>query len=204
MLKKIIIPATLCLGIYLAPASFATVSPENTVVETVLPDGQTAVSEAIDDNSEETNTIEESELTHKMLQAQKSEAAKTYDKYGIGLTLVAMGIVLLALIVLSILFYCFGSFSSKLLTKRKKAAKAKTATADSEDHEDHSLDSGETIAAIVAALSQHFSTDHDFEDTILTIRRMKKSYSPWNSKIYNMRHTPEHVHNPATAKGPRR
>ena len=33
---------------------------------------------------------------------------------------------------------------------------------------------------------------HDMEDTILTIRRMRKAYSPWNSKIYNMRHIQEH------------
>ncbi len=31
------------------------------------------------------------------------------------------------------------------------------------------------------------------EDTILTIRRMRKAYSPWNSKIYNLRAVPEHV-----------
>mgnify|MGYP000836756622 CR=1 FL=1 len=29
------------------------------------------------------------------------------------------------------------------------------------------------------------------EFPILTLRRMKRAYSPWNSKIYNIRHVPE-------------
>lgn len=41
------------------------------------------------------------------------------------------------------------------------------------------------------ALSEHFGDGHDMEETILTIRRMKRAYSPWNSKIYNLRHMPE-------------
>ncbi|WP_290390901.1 OadG family protein, partial [Paramuribaculum intestinale] len=53
-------------------------------------------------------------------------------------------------------------------------------------------DSGEVIAAISMALAEHSGHGHDMEDTILTIRRMRKAYSPWNSKIYNMRHIQEH------------
>ena len=41
------------------------------------------------------------------------------------------------------------------------------------------------------ALAEHFGDQHDMEDTIITIRRLKKAYSPWNSKIYNLRQTPE-------------
>lgn len=51
------------------------------------------------------------------------------------------------------------------------------------------------IAAISAALAEHFGVSHDMEDTILTIRRMKRAYSPWNSKIYNLRHEPGLHHN---------
>jgi ABC-type cobalt transport system substrate-binding protein len=32
--------------------------------------------------------------------------------------------------------------------------------------------------------------DHDVEETILTISRVKRSYSPWSSKIYTLRETP--------------
>ena len=52
------------------------------------------------------------------------------------------------------------------------------------------------------ALAEHFGQGHDMEDTILTIKRMKKAYSPWNSKIYNMRQIPEVSAAHATARRP--
>ena len=36
---------------------------------------------------------------------------------------------------------------------------------------------------------QHLEV-HDVEDTILTINKVKKAYSPWNSKIYSLREVP--------------
>ena len=74
--------------------------------------------------------------------------------------------------------------------QRKRVAHGVTPE-DAEDHHDE-LDSGEVIAAISMALAEHEGHGHDMEDTILTIRRMRKAYSPWNSKIYNMRHIQEH------------
>ena len=50
-------------------------------------------------------------------------------------------------------------------------------------------DSGEAIAAIAMALHEHLDA-HDRENTVLTINKVKRAYSPWNSKIYNMRHLP--------------
>ena len=145
--------------------------------------------------SENVNYVEESELARKMQQAKKAENARQYDSFGGGITIIAMCIVVGALIVLSILFYIFGSISSWFISsKKKKIAKSKTSDSDSAVHND-TPDTGEVIAAISAALAQHFATDHDMQDTILTIRRMRKSYSPWNSKIYNMRHLPEVAHN---------
>ena len=49
---------------------------------------------------------------------------------------------------------------------------------------------GEVIAAISMALHEHQGADHDVEETILTISRVKRSYSPWSSKIYTLRETP--------------
>lgn len=144
-------------------------------------------------DSKEVNYVKESELAHEMEQAQKAKDAETYDSFGGGITIIAMCIVVGALIVLSLLFYLFGSISSWFLshTKKKIHAEKKTEHAIAKD-----LAPGETFAAIAAALAQHFSHDHDMEDTILTIRRMRKAYSPWNSKIYNMRSTPEVPHHP--------
>ena len=39
------------------------------------------------------------------------------------------------------------------------------------------------------ALYEHLNT-HDIEETILTINKVKRTYSPWSSKIYTLRETP--------------
>lgn len=169
------------------------------------PNGQVLVeSQAV--SSGEVSTIEESKVTQEMIQAEgnvknkrlsqkeKAENAKINDSWGGAITLIAMCIVLSALIVLSVLFFFFGKISSWTMSRKKLKAHGKS----KHDAEDHhlELDSGDTIAAIAVALAQHFDTKaHDLEDTILTIQRMKRSYSPWNSKIYNLRRLPDVVHN---------
>ena len=50
---------------------------------------------------------------------------------------------------------------------------------------------GEVFAAISLALHEMQSDVHDVEDTVLTITRVKRSYSPWSSKIYTLRETPQ-------------
>ena len=49
---------------------------------------------------------------------------------------------------------------------------------------------GDVIAAIAMALHEVQGSDHDVEETILTISRVKRSYSPWSSKIYTLRENP--------------
>lgn len=142
-------------------------------------------------DSKEVRTVQESELTRKQIQAKKARNAAENDKYGGAVTIIAMSIVLAALIILSILFLGFGKISSAIQTSRKRKAHGVTAE-DAEEHHDE-LDSGEVIAAISLALAEHLGQGHDMEDTILTIRRMRKAYSPWNSKIYNIRPLPEHI-----------
>lgn len=115
----------------------------------------------------------------------KNQLITDSDNSGMGVTLMSMCIVLCALIVLSLLFLFFGKLFAKNQSKKKSEAKGEHAVADDEDH-----DSGEVIAAIAMALDEHFNSKHDMEDTVLTIRRMKRAYSPWNSKIYNMREVP--------------
>lgn len=120
--------------------------------------------------------------THKIF---KNRVIADADNSGMGVTLMSMCIVLFALIVLSLLFMFFGKIFAKKQSKIKSEA---TGAAEVDDDDNH--DSGEVIAAISAALHEHFNSKHDLEDTVLTIRRMKRAYSPWNSKIYNMREVP--------------
>ena len=50
--------------------------------------------------------------------------------------------------------------------------------------------SGEINAAIAAALILHFQESHDFENTVITIKKVQRTYSPWSSKIYGLRENP--------------
>lgn len=135
----------------------------------------------------EDEAIPESAVARKMTQAEKAHNAAVNDSWGGAITIIAMCIVISALFILSLLFLCFGKISERLLSKKKEMTN-KSVTSDNGRAE---VDSGDVIAAIAAALSEHFGEGHDMEDTILTIRRMKRAYSPWNSKIYNLRHMPE-------------
>lgn len=134
--------------------------------------------------------VQESELTRKMIQAEKAKNAAENDKYGGAITIIAMSIVLSALIILSVLFLIFGKISASIQKHRKRQAHG-VSIDEAEDHHEE-LDSGEVIAAISMALAEHEGYGHDMEDTILTIKRMRKAYSPWNSKIYNMRVVRDH------------
>lgn len=199
MLKKHILNVALC-GLLLAAAPAAaavTVDPQHEYTEVSCQGDQTNV-EGDWVNSTEVNTVQESEMTRKAIQAEKARNAAENDRFGGAITIIAMCIVLSALIILSILFLIFGKISSSVLTRKKHEAHGVTPET-SEDHHDE-LDSGEVIAAIGMALAEHFGQGHDMEDTILTIKRMKKAYSPWNSKIYNMRHMPEMNHSQASIR----
>ena len=138
----------------------------------------------------------ESKIAIRMTQAEKNQNAAENDGWGGAITIIAMCIVISALVVLSVLFMLFGKVSEAILTAKKKKAKAEAEHPHIEEHQE--LSSGEVIAAISMALTEYFGNAHDIEDTHLTIKRLQKSYSPWNSKIYNLRPNQDHKRNPST------
>ena len=189
MLKKYFAIALLSCA-FAAPAMAAPaqdVAVDSAQVVTKLADGQELVEISSVDNAGN-DVVEVSPLAQKMTQAEKAKNAAENDSWGGAITIIAMSIVIIALVILSILFYGFGKISAFFLTRKKVAAKG--AANHDNDHPHDDLDSGEVIAAISAALSEHFSGKHDVEDTVLTIRRLRKAYSPWNSKIYSLRDYP--------------
>lgn len=107
------------------------------------------------------------------------------DSHGFAMTLMAMCIVFSALLILCLAFYGIGAIGKYV--SRLNKARSKGVTVAEVDRKDH--DSGEEIAAVVMALHEHFNA-HDTESTILTIRKMKRAYSPWSSKIYSLRQLP--------------
>ncbi len=115
-----------------------------------------------------------------------SAVFKRIDPYGVIMSLTAMSVVFLALILLYVVFKQIGKYNVKKNMERaekthgKKAARAEEET------------SAEIYAAIAAAMHMYAMDDesHDIENTILTIARVTKNYSPWSSKIYTLREKP--------------
>lgn len=192
-MKKYLLTAVLCLalsGSAMAQTDGPAVDPDTTEITEI--GQQTAITTAAVP-SEEVDYVEESPIAKRMTQAEKAHNAAVNDSWGGAITIIAMCIVVSALAVLSILFLCFGKISQNLISKKKRQT-VKISDSQNADHANE-VDSGEAIAAIAMALSEHFDDGHDMEETILTIRRMKRAYSPWNSKIYNLRQMPDHNRN---------
>ncbi len=110
------------------------------------------------------------------------------DRNGFAMTIMAMGIVFSALLLLSICFYIISKIGERVSKVNKVKSQGQTMReVPRDEHPDN--DSGEVIAAIVMALHEHLDT-HDRENTVLTINKVKRAYSPWSSKIYSMRELP--------------
>lgn len=118
----------------------------------------------------------------------KVERFAEEDAHGFGLTIMAMCIVFSALLLLSLSFYAINRIGARASSRNKMRSQGvDIKTVAKEERPDH--DSGEEIAAIVMALNEHLNA-HDLESTILTINKVRKSYSPWSSKIYGLREIP--------------
>lgn len=109
------------------------------------------------------------------------------DKNGFAMAIMAMGIVFSALLLLCICFYIISKIGERVSSRNK----TKTfSSAETEIHVEKGHDSGEEIAAIAMALHEHLNA-HDSENTVLTINKVKRAYSPWSSKIYGLRQLPQ-------------
>lgn len=70
--------------------------------------------------------------------------------------------------------------------------KAKVAASAATPHaHDHAISDQELAAAIITALKLYKSALHDQESEMLTINRITRAYSPWNSKIHGLTQVPE-------------
>lgn len=119
----------------------------------------------------------------------KMDKFELHDPVGVGMAISAMAVVFTGLILLYICFRLIGKSAVSL--RKRNAMKAQNVT-DHKEAKEMKLGEapGEVIAAISMALHEAQGADHDVEETILTISRVKRSYSPWSSKIYTLRETP--------------
>lgn len=117
----------------------------------------------------------------------KVENFQNNDSFGIGMTITAMAVVFLGLLVLFLVFKQIGNAAIK--ASQRNAAKAAAASG-AKVSDNAGRESGEIFAAISMALYEMSDDNHDIENTVLTIRKVQRSYSPWSSKIYSLRQTP--------------
>jgi hypothetical protein len=107
------------------------------------------------------------------------------DPTGVGMAVVAMSVVFTALILLYVVFKntrrIYSLNLKKMFTIRKPGEEKQLATEDI---------SGEVNAAIAMALYLYKNELHDYEETVLTIKKVARTYSPWSSKIYGLRNYP--------------
>ena len=120
----------------------------------------------------------------------KMEKFQSHDSAGVGMSITAMSVVFFGLILLYICFRLIGQAAISL--RRKNAMEAKDIKCEEEAKEKKLGEApGEVIAAITLAMHEMQSDVHDVEDTVLTITRVKRTYSPWSSKIYTLRELPK-------------
>ena len=115
------------------------------------------------------------------------ESFVEFDPYGIGMTMIAMFVVFSALAILFIIYKNMGRFFI-----RQGAASKKSVTSELKPSAVHSQGamSGEVNAAIAMTIHLYLSEMHDYENTVLTIEKVSRTYSPWSSKIYTLRKIP--------------
>ena len=121
----------------------------------------------------------------------KSAMMAASDPHGIFLTLTAMSVTFLALAILFLVFKQIGKFHIR--KKSENAVEAVKDVANKEKADTSGQVSAETYAAISMAIHLFMIENeaHDFEETVLTINKVSRTYSPWSSKIYTLRETPQ-------------
>lgn len=123
-------------------------------------------------------------VTHHYRVAKQSEKIRQSDPVGIGLTAVAVAVVFLALVCIALILQGSGKLMSgmddKKKSDKKKGGVAVAAAASAADKE------GEIYAAIAAAIHLYNNELHDEEETVITIQKVEREWTPWNAKFYNM------------------
>ncbi|MBU0476097.1 MAG: OadG family protein [Bacteroidetes bacterium] len=115
----------------------------------------------------------------------KFSFSNIWENDGIFISVVGYLIVFAALLILSIIITYF----QKILISRQRR-KLKSVGHRAADAENLEI-SGEISAAISMAIYLHFQENHDIENTVLTIKRVQRTYSPWSSKLYGLREYPK-------------
>ena len=105
-------------------------------------------------------------------------------EFGLTVAIVGFSIVFFSLTALVLLF----SRLPKLINmqfNREKLRQNKNKKKEEVTQDDFVVE-GNVTAAISLALHLYFNELHDEESNVVTIKKVKKAYSPWSSKIYSV------------------
>jgi hypothetical protein len=119
-----------------------------------------------------------------------------FDPFGSAMAIIAMSVVFFGLAALYFFFKAMSRILSRDIKKQLHARsllKAKAGVVTGSDHREHAglQITGEINAAIAMTLHLYSSELHDAENTVLTINKVSRTYSPWSSKIYGLRKSPK-------------
>jgi Na+-transporting methylmalonyl-CoA/oxaloacetate decarboxylase gamma subunit len=107
------------------------------------------------------------------------------DPTGFAMTIIAMSVVFTALMILYLTFKYIAKLYNVDLKKRFRRSRP-----DEEVPEILEDIPGETLVAISLALHLYHQQMQGLEDAVMTFKNAAKTYSPWSSKIYGLRRTP--------------
>lgn len=123
--------------------------------------------------------------TSKRATGNSADEFAELDPTGVGLIIIALTIVFTVLITLYLTFKFIAELYKvhflKIFKPNHPGKKVPTQTEEI---------SGETLAAISLALHLYHKEVSGMDDAILTIKSVARNYSPWSSKIYSLRKTP--------------
>jgi len=101
-------------------------------------------------------------------------------------TIVAVGIGIVFMSLLLVYFF-FRYILTFILNFKLRSFARRKGIDPSEADTARTMMSGEVNAAIAMAIYSYFNELHDVESGVITIKRVSKNYSPWSSKLYNMK-----------------
>jgi len=104
---------------------------------------------------------------------------------GIGALPAAILGIVIVFLALFLIFLIFSAITKVLESRTKKRMKINGQEMVG-NQAPHQISSG-VDAAISAALFLYLGDLHDEENTIMTIKKVSRTYSPWSSKIYSVR-----------------
>ncbi len=101
-------------------------------------------------------------------------------------TLLGFSLVFLLLVVLIYILKLFGIIMRPRVKVEKPTEVPEAVGAPRRENSEKITLTGNATAAIAMALHLYYNGVHDEEPTKITIKKIERRYSPWNSKLYGM------------------